>query len=250
MKSLRLPVVLLLAACTASPGPTLDGTEWVSVAVTEDGSDRPLVDGTQIRLGFVDGQLSASAGCNTMGGGYRIDGDTLVFEGGAMTEMGCDDDRHAQDDWLVALLGSGPTIVRDDDKLTLTAGATVITLQDREVAEPDLPLVGTTWTVETVLLDDAAAPVPEDGVATLVFTEDGRIEVESGCNAGNGSYEATDRTVVVTELFMNLGLCQGARADLEQSVTNVVKVGVLPYSIDGDALRLVAGDAGLVLRGN
>ena len=147
------PILILLAltACSTGPEQTLDGTEWLSTAVTEDGADRPLVDGTRIRVSFTDGELAASAGCNTMGGAYRIEEGLLVVEGGAITEMGCDEQRHAQDDWLFGFLGSQPAIAQEGDKLTLTSGETVIALQDREVAEPDLPLTGTTWTVDTIL---------------------------------------------------------------------------------------------------
>ena len=74
---------LVLAGCnaagsdpTSSADPmSVDGRTFLSTDVTQDGEERPLVDGTQIRLAFSDGQLSASAGCNTIGGTYSIDGD-------------------------------------------------------------------------------------------------------------------------------------------------------------------------------
>jgi heat shock protein HslJ len=132
----RLVLILLaLTACSSTPPSTLDGSEWLSTSVTEDGADQPLVEGTQVRLRFVDGQLAASAGCNSIGGAYRLDGGRLFFEGGAMTEMGCDEPRHAQDDWLLGFLGSRPAIAQDGDKLTLTSGGTVVAFLDAEVAE-------------------------------------------------------------------------------------------------------------------
>ena len=84
-------MTVILSGCAATSPPPFDGTEWLSTAVTEDGADRPLVDGTRIRLSFTDGELAASAGCNTMGGAYRIEEGLLVVEGGGMTEMGCDE---------------------------------------------------------------------------------------------------------------------------------------------------------------
>ena len=246
------PILLTLAlsGCTGLPGPTLDGTEWLSIAVTEDGADRPLVEGTQIRLSFSDGQLGASAGCNTMGGAYRIESGLLVFEGGGMTEMGCDEERHAQDDWLVGFLGSQPSVAQEADKLTLTSNGTVISLQDSEVADPDLPLTGTTWTVDSIISGDAVSSIPGDAVATLVFADDGRIEVDTGCNIGGGTYELTDGTMRISEVITTLRACEGAVAQLESAVMAVLNAGELDYAIDAGSLTLMAGDQGLGLRGD
>ena len=240
----------LLAACGAVSQPTLDGTEWLSTAVTDDGADRPLVDGTRIRLGFTDGQLAASAGCNTIGGDYRIDAGRLAFEGGSMTEMGCDEDRHAQDDWLLGLLASQPAIVRDGDKLTLTSGAVVVALQDREVAEPDLPLVGTTWTVDTILSGAAASSVPDDLVATLVFNQDGTVDFAAGCSPGSGTYEVSDGSLRLRDIVTEQTACEDAAIQLEAAVLPILAADELDYVIDAGSLTVVAGDQGLVLRGD
>jgi heat shock protein HslJ len=250
MTRLSILLVLALAGCTGVPAPPLDGTEWLSTGVTEDGADLPLAEGTRIRLRFADGQLGASAGCNTMGGDYRIDGDTLVFEGGAMTEMGCDEQRHAQDDWLFGFLGSAPTVAQAEDKLTLTSGTTVIALQDREVAEPDFPLTGTTWTVDSIITGDAVASVPEAAFATLVFTDDGSLEVDTGCNTGGGHYEVTDGTIRISELVTTLIGCRAAPAEVEAAVLALLDAEEIAWTIDAGSLTLMAGDDGLILRGS
>lgn len=243
-------ILLALTACGAVPEPTLDGTEWLSTGVTDDGADRPLVDGTRIRISFTDGQLGASAGCNSMGGDYRIDGGRLVFEGGGMTEMGCDEERHAQDDWLLGFLSSQPAVVREGDKLTLTSGGVVIALLNAKVAEPDLPLTGTTWTVDTILGGDAASSVPDGAVATLVFTDGGRVDINSGCNTGGGTYELTNDTITIGEIITTLRACGGADAQLESAVLAVINAGDVEYAIDAGSLTLIAGDQGLVLQGD
>lgn len=244
------PILLLaLTACSVQSGSSLDGTEWLSIAVTEDGEDRPLVDGTQIRFSFTDGQLGASAGCNSTGGAYRVGDGQLIFEGGGMTEMGCDDERHAQDDWLFGFLGSQPSIAHEGDKLTLTSGETVIALQDSEVVEPDLPLEGTIWTVDSLISGDAVSSVPNGATATLVFTDGGRAEVDNGCNSGGGTYEVTDGTLRVGELMTTLRACDAAAAQLESAVMGVLNAEEIEYAIDAGSLTLMAGDQGLGLRG-
>jgi heat shock protein HslJ len=250
--TLRIAVVAaLLTGCTAAtPADSLDGTEWISAAVTEAGADRPLVGDTEIRLSFADGRLGAAAGCNTMNGAYRVEDGRLIVEGGAMTEMGCDEPRHAQDEWVFAFLGAQPSIAREGDKLTLTAGETVIALQDREVAEPDLPLTGTTWTVDSIIAGDAVSSVPNGATATVIFSDDGTIQVDTGCNGGAGTYDVTDGTIRVLDFETTLMGCSDAVAHLEAAITGVFGPDEIEYTIDAGSLTLMAGDQGLGLRGD
>jgi heat shock protein HslJ len=248
--ALRLALVAaLLSGCAAVSRPPFDATEWLSTAVTEDGADRPLVDGTRIRLSFTDGQVAASAGCNTMGGAYRIEEGLLVVEGGGMTEMGCDEERHAQDDWLFGFLGSQPAVAQEGDKLTLTSDETVIALQDREVAEPDLPLIGTTWTVDTILSGDAASSVPRDQVATLVFQQNGAVEIATGCSPGEGTYEVANGSLRIRDMVTIETDCGDAARQLEAAVIPILAADEIDYVIDAGSLTLVAGDQGLIMRG-
>ena len=244
----RAGAIVVLAvtviACGDQPA-GLDGRDFVSTSVTDDGAPMALVPGTQIRIAFHDGQLGASAGCNSIGGAYRVDDGVLVFDGGGMTEIGCDPDRHEQDDWLVALLASRPSAEVEGDDLVLTSGGTVLALVDREVAEPDLPLAGTTWTVDTIISGDAASSVPDGAVATFTFAADGRVEVETGCNTGSGTYEATDGQLRFTDVAVTEMACVGAAGSLEAAVLPILGADAVDYAIDAGRLTLKAGDDGL-----
>jgi heat shock protein HslJ len=250
MNPSRLIVIaLLLAACSAGSTDSLEGRTFVSTSVTEGGQDRPLVAGTEIRLTFNDGQIGASAGCNMFGGGYHIDGAALVVDGGAMTEMGCDDDRSAQDEWLFAFLGASPQAALSDDGLVLSVGETVITLLDREVAEPDLALVGPTWTVDTIIIGNVASTIPEGEVATIAFADDGTVDFQTGCNTGGGRYAVNDGEIQFAELVQTEIGCDGAAAAMEEAVVAVLNAGAVTDASEADTLTLMAGDHGLVLRG-
>jgi heat shock protein HslJ len=244
-----LPLILL-AACSSATAASLEGRTFISTRVTQSGADRPLVPGTSIRFTFnKDGQLGVSAGCNHMGGTYRIDGGTLRFEGGAMTEMGCDEPRHAQDDWVFAFLGSKPASALAGNDLTLTAGDTVIRLLDREIAVPDLPLIGPTWTVNSILAGDAVSSIPDGVVATLVFGEDGRFELQTGCNSGGGTYAVEGARIQFPDIVTTKRGCDGASAQVETAVLAVLQADNLTFAIDAGSLTLQAGPQGLVLGG-
>lgn len=248
-----LLVVLALAgsACTPASGAALDGREFLSVAVTDGGVARPLVAGTQIRLTFGPDTLGAQAGCNQIGGAYRLDGGRLIFEGAGMTEMGCDPARHAQDDWLVAFLAATPTAQLTVDELVLTAGTTVIRLQDRRVADPDRPLVGPTWVVVALIgpggADGAVSSIPDGIVASLKFSADGTVEVRTGCNDGSGRWALDGTGIRIEEVALTKRGCLDGAGQVEASVTTVLGAGTVQATIEADHLVLQAGGQGLQL---
>ena len=153
-RALVLPIVvaLLAAACgdgtvNATDGAAtvvdLDGRQFWSTAVFESGEPRVLVEGTRITISFDGDDIGASAGCNSLGGGYLVDDGVVLVNDMAMTEIGCDPRRHDQDEFVAALLTARPSISLQGDHLVLTAGDTIIELLDRRVADPDRPIVAT-----------------------------------------------------------------------------------------------------------
>jgi heat shock protein HslJ len=250
-----------LAACASGPrstaGPTpepspadqaLAGRTFLSVAVTENGADRPLVQGTQITLAFAATDLSASAGCNTMGGQYTVDGGRLLVTQLATTDIGCPAPLGAQDGWLAGVLGSKPTIVTTGGDLTLQSGTTIIRLKDRRVANPDRPLAGTLWTLESILTGDTAASIPGGVTATIFFKPDGTLTLFTGCNQGSASWTLVGPGIQVSDLVLTKKACAGADGEVEASMVAVLHAGTMSVTIQADSLTLQAGANGIQLR--
>jgi heat shock protein HslJ len=259
-------LTLLLVACSQAPGasptpspspapttpPTqavkvgLPGRTFLSTGVTVDGAPYALVAGTRIRLIFDNGTLSANAGCNIIGGNLVIDGDTLRFSGASMTEMGCDPARHAQDDWLATFLSSSPTFVLNGNDLVLTSGTTVVTLLDREIAEPDQSLAGPTWSLASFISDDVVSSVPVGISAAFTFADDGTFTANFGCNSGGGSYAINGDTITFSDVFMTKMACGGAAGQVESAVLTVIGAeGPIQFAIDAGSLTFMAGPLGL-----
>jgi len=255
-----LPVILaalLLCACTGAGGPPahgatdpppgvsihegLDGRTFLSI----DAAGRTLVPGSQVRLSFADGGVSAQAGCNTMGGSYALVGDRLVAGQLATTEMACAPALMDQDRWLAGLL-AGATITIEGDTLTLAAESGGLVLLDREVAAPDRPLGGTRWVVEGLVSGDAVASVPAGVTAALTFG-DGRVAVESGCNTGGGGYATDGASLTFEPIALTMMACEDPAMEVERAVLTVL-AGSVTYEIEADILRLDTGAFGLVLR--
>lgn len=249
--ALVLVNAMTMASCSFGAQPAkLDGRTFLSTGIVVADEPFALVDGTRIRLSFADGQVSAQAGCNTMFGSYRLDGTTLVVDGVGMTEMGCDPDRHAQDEWLGDLLAARPTLTLAGNDLSLTSGDTVVSLLDREVADPDLGLVGPLWTVEEIISGDAVSSTPPGTTATLRFGADGTLEVNFGCNTGGGRYEVDGSTLRIFDLLQTEMACTDERGALEAAVGGVLSAGQLTWQVEASKLTLTAGDKGLGLLGS
>lgn len=247
---LAFAVATLLSACSsaaspsAPPGataPTVDGRTYLSTGI----HGATLVPGTRVTLSFKDGNLNASGGCNSMSGPYTITGGHLSATRMATTEMGCDQPRMRQDEWLARLLGDA-TITLAGDDLTLEEGSVRLTLLDRKVASPDQPITGTRWVLDGIISGATASSVPA-GVTASIRIVDGRIDVQSGCNTGSGTVEVTADTLTFGAIALSKKACEPAAAAVESAVTAVL-AGSARYTIDADALTLSAGSAGLTFR--
>lgn len=171
---------------------SIEGRQFWSTSVTEDGEPRPLVDGTRIQIRFDEGNIGASAGCNSMGGTYSISDGVLEVTDMAMTEMGCDAPRHDQDQFVVDLLTNSPTITLDGDDLVLATTDVTLTLLDRNVADPDVSMIGTDWEITGFIDGSAASNFAIDVPGTVTFADDSTMRGHDGCGEFSGSVEVSD----------------------------------------------------------
>ena len=106
---------------------TLDGHTFVATDV----EGQELVPETEMTLTFEDGRLSVIAGCNTMAGGYVLSDDVLVVDTLAQTQMACDPELHAQDEWVAVLFRGGPTLTRAVGTLTVASDDVTVTFEEQ-----------------------------------------------------------------------------------------------------------------------
>lgn len=261
-----LAIATLVAACGSDSGDgdaggsgdalgPLTGLTFLSTSVTQDDKPYNLVDDTRISLTFTDNGVSANAGCNHLGADARYTDGTLVVlgDGMSMTEMGCDPPRMDQDTWLADILTSKPSVVIDGDRLTVTSGGTVIELVDKEVADPDQPLTGTLWTLDSlgqssdVGDDGMVSSIPSGVSSTLTIDEGGGVSLSPGCNSGGGEVEVGDTTLTFGPIALTRKACPSEPMDIENAVMKVID-GEVDYRIDGTTLVLTKGLQSLTYR--
>lgn len=153
------------------PSSQLDvaGTRWESIDVT--GNELP--GGAFITLHFsADVQVGAHIACNTIGGRAVVENGRLVTGSGLFTtEMGCDADAHAADEWLAELLASRPAISREGDTLTITGDESSVVLAlnsdgtDQTRPDQSEPPPSASETAEEIDPTESVAYAPADVVA-------------------------------------------------------------------------------------
>lgn len=198
----RLLVAILAAvaliACEAAPESDPDGWRTALPAdvvgrtflsdVAPPDAAPPRVPGTHLEVSFgASGHLSARAGCNAMGGFYQVRNGSLATAGVSQQIMGCDPARHAQDDWLQAVIESSPRLwVRDQD-LRIESSAAMLELT-QEGGLPREAIEGTRWLLQAIELLAApgqdVAPIPP---VELEFFHQGRASFDLGCAPGGSS---------------------------------------------------------------
>jgi heat shock protein HslJ len=239
---------LTLTAC-GSDDSSGSGSDSVTAAdlsdrgfTSTDVTGHELVDGSEITMNFLDDAVSVNAGCNTMNGGFEITDGNFTVGQLAMTMMACADPLMAQDTWLSEFLASSPAITLDGATLTLTGDDATITLAEIEPAA----LVGTTWTVNGTVANDAVSSVPMDSTASITISDDGTVAVDTGCNTGSGSVEVADGTLTFGPIATTKRACIDELNALEASVLAVLQ-GDVSYEISGDTMSLRSADGAIGL---
>lgn len=230
--------------------------EFLSTEVTEDGKVKKLVQGTLISLRFADGEVRATAGCNTMSGPARFSDGTLIVSELAMTEMGCPGDgRHEQDQFVADFLTAAPAYTYDGTTLKLNTARVGMVLGPREQVQPDLPLENTRWNVTHTTQGPAAGAVDDPNAAVsagmappkayLEFA-DGKVTGSDGCNRISGSATIAGDMITFGPIASTKMACPGVQGTeaVHQALT-----GEVTWRIDYNVLTLTnASGAGLQLQ--
>jgi heat shock protein HslJ len=219
----------------ADPG-ALHGRTFTSKTITE----RALVPGTSVELRFTDdGRLVANAGCNTISGTVTLTGGRLDAPDLSITEMGCDPQRHDQDQRLSAFLSSKPSWRLDGENLLLSSTDTDWVLAQ----ETAPPLVGTTWKVDTLIQGEVAGSTPAGVDATLVFGQD-EVTVSGLCNLRAAKYHAAGSTITFELGPLTMMACAPDIMRVEQAAVALLN-GEATYRIEPRTLTITKGDKGL-----
>ncbi len=245
---IRTSLVVVLAAsvpaCDTEKGggssTSLDGRHFIDGTL----EGRTLVEGTSVSVGFYDGEISASAGCNSMSGAYSIANGQLHVSNLGTTEIGCSSALHEQDQWLATFMTSSPSLELDEPRLVLSDGEVTLTLIDREVADPDRPLAGPAWELNGFIENDGFS-FGDWPQTVLKFGEGGSFAIDLGCPTASGNYTVEGNSIVFVNVSMDLNECPAEPQYAVDVATTVLSDGTSNYEIDAGHLTLMRGEQGL-----
>ena len=201
----------------------IDGTSW-------DFADNG-------KLSFEGENYSASVGCNTMGGTYVLDGNSITFKEGMTTLMGCPPEVAEAETKLMEDLSSIDTIAKEGAVIHLVGGETVITLTPPVAQE----LTGTRWNIASIKEGSGIVSAAIDEGTFLTFESDGTFSGKSACNSVMGDYEAADGQMTVSNMAWTEMACEEDKMAREQILIETLQNAEV-YAIDRDTLDIESAD--------
>lgn len=243
------------ASATAAPDASLAASlvdrSFVGEDLTDDGEKVELARGTTLHLTFTDAtRLTASAGCNSMSGGWSIEGTTLVVDDLATTQMACEASLMDQDARFAELLTGRPIVVLDGASLTLHEGVTTVRMADDEGAQGSAPLVGTRWEITNIVElegDESTSVTWASGSpGSLWLDEDLTYELDTPCVVHRGGYTLREDRVVLSVGEAEEHDCEDPDPALTEAVDALLLQGATA-TIDGRRLELDTGEVGIGL---
>lgn len=197
-----------------------------------------------VTIAFEDDSVHGSAPCNTYGGPFELDDDSLSLGPLASTMRACEDDAvtAAETEYLAALESVESVEVDDDDRLVLTGPDVSLVFDALDVDEA---LAGT-WSIVSIATGDAIESVVEGSDPTLTLSEDGQAGVVTGCNQGATSWERDGDDITFGVIAGTLMACEDALMAQEDAIFAALE-GAATFEVSPDQLTLLDADDHILL---
>jgi len=220
---------------------------WVLVGYGDALNPTVVEPGTYVTINFSpsDDQVSGAGGCNNYFTTYTADDDfnlTIDSPVGS-TMMACESGMEQETMFLGALETVTSYNVMEDGHLLLTYDSGVVYDEQLEFI-PETPLVDTTW-VLTAYGDPDDLTFSEPGVmTTAVFSADGNLSGNTGCNNYTAGYQTEDMQLSVSLPVMNLMACE---TGMEQEQVFLQLLGTAQnYRLGINALEITTTDGAVL----
>jgi heat shock protein HslJ len=218
--------------------PDLSGSSWMLATYADSaGTSTPAVssrDGAPLAFG-ADGALNGSTGCNSFGGTYVQEGDSLTISLGPMTLMACPGELGDQESAVVDALPQVASFTADGDLVLMSEAGDVLLTYSPGMTD----LAGTSWQATGVNNGkEAVVSSAATESITASFGDDGTLTGSGGCN----SYQATytlggEGDIAIGPVAATKKACPDEIMQAEQQYFAALGASTT-YSIDGTSLTL------------
>jgi heat shock protein HslJ len=225
-------------ATPAGDGPLPPLVWQLTEAALADGTVHVPDDPSRYTIQFLaDGQVSARADCNQVGGSYEVDGVGLTLSNLTTTLVGCPEGSLGSEygSWLESVAG-----------FELTDDALVLSLDDGSTLRFAPALVGVVWEWQQFISSNNAVVAPEEPEQyTLQFQADGSVLVQADCNRGGGSYVTDGPTIAIERIGLTRMACP-ADSLANEFVTHLEEVSSFVFT-EGELSLALPMDGGFLL---
>jgi heat shock protein HslJ len=219
--------------------PVMPGAKWRLVQILADDGDRKVYGSPTLEI--KNGRLTASDGCNSLGGEVTVDGRRLTTKELASTAIGCTSQVGLSAAVIDGVLGGGPTWYIGANQLNLVkkgVGSLVYDwVPDDDIAVAAASMTGRKWVLASVAGVPAAAP------ATLAVDAHGHATGTDGCEDLEAEATFGAGTVTLTGIPDRPPPgCTGTGADQASTIDSFLSQKPALWSVrDG---RLIIGGGG------
>jgi heat shock protein HslJ len=249
-----LPTVQSTTPPVTGPA-ALAGVTWYLVAFNQGGSSVNALPGTEITAFFDNqGTVAGSAGCNQYTAAYQVSLNNVHIGAPASTKMACSSPAgimNQESAYLTTIQGAS-TFVIENDILTImdSNGRAILTYSKVPPGQlTPAPLMDTNWYLNSFVDAQGQIWTPVSGSPiTLLFSADGKINGNAGCNQYFGSYTVSGNALSIGSPLGTTVMYCGQPGVMDRET---LYLSVLPqtkgYRISGNDLTLSDGTGKLTM---
>ena len=223
----------------------LEGNLWSADSLLDiDGNTVSVFPGSKITAEFRNGQLSGNSGCNSYSGTYEIDGQNIqINQNMAVTMMACFPQEIAEQEraYLTALANAATYAVTESQMQLFDADGNVLVTYSLVVP---VELTGTDWVVTGYNNGRGGFTSVLIGTEmTALFSEDGSLTGNAGCNDFTTTYSVAGERIFVEPAAVTRKACIEPEGIMEQEGEYLAALtGATNYRIQDDMLEMFDAD--------
>ncbi len=240
-----LIVLLSLAALptrsSAADPNRLVGTQWKLLRYGAESTPATPIGDQAITLTFGAESIGGSGGCNTYGGGYRVDGATISFSNIFSTLIACEPETIAKQETAYFQALRKATEFRFEDGLLIVRyGADEALVFTRLLAFAD-----STWRLLAIESPDAQVTLIDEAPITLILMAE-RASGSSGCNTYRAVPTYREDSIRFGQIVSTQMACAEPLMALEQTYLAALGAVESYRVVDGQLVLLYSSSGRLI----
>ena len=230
----------------------LSGVTWFLVSFNHGTGSTNVLPDTEITAIFEGNTVYGSAGCNQYSAPYQGTLNSMAIGTPASTKMSCNSPAGimSQENYYLSTLRGASSFTVNGDILTVydSGKNAILSYTKNPGPAAPAPLTGGTWVLKSYVDYKGEIYSPVSGTTiTILFSDDGKISGNGGCNNYFGTFTQTGANTLVMK---DIGSTKMACADQIMVVENSY-LGMLPqlntFYIAGNELFLSDGTGKITL---